>query len=239
MGSVEIITDIVAQVPNDIIKELGIHVVPLTIILGEENFRDGVDLPSAQLFKRMRTEDIIVQTTSPSMGDFYQLFEDRFSAGTNSVIYIGISSSLSATFSAVQADAQLIHEEFPDKNVILYDSKLATIAQGMIAIEAARQVKQGATLEQIFSRITDVRKRVGLIATLVTLKYLERGGWIGKASFLEGSMIQVLPLLTIDEGGLVVPNQIIPLVQPSSARNAHIASSHLRYRCHKGGDRFP
>jgi len=205
MGGVEIITDSVAQVPEDIVKELGIHVVPLTIIVGEERFRDGIDLPSATLFRRMRTEEIIVQTTSPSMGDFYQVFEERFGAGVNTLLYIGISSRLSATYSAAQAAAQLINEKFPDRNVVLFDSKMATIAQGMIVIEAAHQAKQGASLDQINSRIEDVRQRVGLVATLETLKYLERGGRIGKATFFLGSLIQVLPLLTIDGNGLVVP----------------------------------
>jgi DegV family protein with EDD domain len=88
---------------------------------------------------------------------------------------------------------------------VVIDSKLATIAQGFVAIEAARLAEQSASLEQVIAKVKDVQPRVGIAATVETLEYLALGGRIGKAAYLLGSLIQIMPVLTIDEDGVVAP----------------------------------
>jgi DegV family protein with EDD domain len=99
----------------------------------------------------------------------------------------------------------MVRQEYPDQPIELYDSKTATIAQGFIAIEAARLAVEGASLAQVLTRSVDVRSRVGFVPSLETLDFLARGGRIGKAAYLMGSLIKILPVLTIDENGMVVP----------------------------------
>jgi DegV family protein with EDD domain len=204
-GNIEIITDSIAQVPSELARELGIHVIPSAIILDGQKYLDGVDLDPEILYQRMRDEKLIVQTTSPTVGQFYQVFQERLQAGAKALLYVGMSSRLSATFSTAEAAANLVLEEYPGRQISLFDSRIATIAQGFIAIQAARLARQGSSPEQVLAYIEKVRQRVGLVATLETLEYLARGGRIGKAAYMLGSLIQICPVVTIDEEGVVVP----------------------------------
>jgi len=205
---VTVVTDSVAQVPAEIIEQLNIQVIPSTLILNGHKYQDGVDLVPDELYRRMREEHILVQTTSPPVGIFYQTFVELIHDGVEEIIYIGLSGGMSATFSAAQSGAMLALEEFPDQKIILIDSKTATMAQGYIAIEAARLASQGATLTQIVARAEQVRKQTGLVATLETLEYLARGGRIGKIAYLLGAAVKILPVVTIGEDGMVAPVSI-------------------------------
>jgi DegV family protein with EDD domain len=205
---VTVVTDSVAQVPADITAQLKIQVVPSTLILNGQKYQDGVDLVPNELYRRMREEQILVQTTSPPVGIFYQTFLDLIRDEVREILYIGLSSGMSATFSAAQSGARLVLDEFPDQKIILLDSRKATMAQGYIAIEAARLASQGATLPQVVARAEQVRKQTGLVATLETLEYLARGGRIGKIAYLLGAAVKILPVVTIGEDGMVAPVSI-------------------------------
>jgi DegV family protein with EDD domain len=202
---VTVVTGSVAQVPKDIAEQLDIHVVPYILILEGKQFQDGVDLAPQILYKRMRNEALDVKTSAPSVGHYYEVFLDLVRAGSESVLYVCLSSNFSAAFSSANAAAKLVRQEFPDCEIRVVDSKMATASQGFIAIEAARLALDGATLNQVTARAIDVRDKVGLVATLETLEYLRRGGRIGKAAFALGSLVNVKPILSIDGDGAVSP----------------------------------
>ena len=202
---VTVVTDSVAQVPKDIAEQLDIHVIPYILILEGKQFQDGVDLAPQILYKRMRDEALDVKTSAPSVGHYYEAFLDLARAGSQSVLHVCLSSNLSAAFSSANAAARLVRQEFPDCEIWVVDSKMATASQGFIAIEAARLALDGATLNQVAARAIDVRDKVGFVATLETLEYLRRGGRIGKAAFTLGSLVNVKPILSVDGDGTVIP----------------------------------
>lgn len=204
-GKVAVVTDSVAQVPSEIAKQLDIQVVPSTLLLEGHKYQDGVDLVPEELYRRMREEKVVVQTTSPPVGSFYQAFMHLIDEGVEEILYIGLSSEMSATYSAAQNGARLVLEEHPDREIVLFDSKKATIAQGYIAIETARMAAQGSSLQQVIARAEQVRDHTGLVATLETLEYLARGGRIGKIAYMLGAAVKVLPIVTFGDDGTVAP----------------------------------
>jgi len=203
---VTIVTDSVAQVPPELARQWDIRVVPSILLVEGEKFLDGVDLEPDRLYQRMRRDqNIRLSTSAPSAGQFLNIFLDCLDRGAQSVLYIGLSSRLSGTFNSAADGAMLAREEFTDRQIHLYDTRIATIAQGFLVIEAARMAADGLDAGQILAQLEAERQRVGLAATLETLEYLARGGRIGRAAYMLGSLIQMLPVFTFDAAGDVAP----------------------------------
>jgi len=204
-NNIAILTDSVAQVPKDIANELGIIVIPLSIIVEDQSFLDGVDITPATLYQRMRTEGIFPRTTHPSIGDYIKAFRGSLEEGAQSIIYYALSGSLSGGFSTATKAVAIVQEEFPDRDIEVFDTRMATIAQGFIVIEAARVARKGSPLCKVIDHTKVIQHKVGFAATLETLDYLDRGGRIGKASYMVGSLLSIKPILSINEDGVVVP----------------------------------
>ena len=205
-GKITILTDSVAQVPAETARQLDIRIVPSTITFDGRTYLDGVDLDPDDLYRRMRLEkELQVTTSAPSAGQFYQAFLGCLDSGAGTVLYLGLTSRLSGTFSAAVGGALLSREEFGDRQIVLVDTHIATIAQGFLVISAARLAAEGASLEAILEHVRLARTRTGLAAGLETLEYLARGGRIGRVAYMLGSAIHILPVVTIDENGEVSP----------------------------------
>jgi DegV family protein with EDD domain len=200
-----IVTDSIAQVPSDMVKELDIRVSPLVFTVEGETFTDCGDFEPQRLYRRMRVEkDLQITTASPSIEQFKMIFSQALIEGAACVLYVGLSSRLSSTFGIAEVAMQMVREEFPDRQAECFDTRLATIAQGFLVIKAARMAARGAQLSEILACLRQERRNVGLVASLETLEYLARGGRISNASYLMGSMINILPVLTLTEDGKVV-----------------------------------
>ncbi|MGC9360081.1 MAG: DegV family protein, partial [Anaerolineae bacterium] len=202
---IAIITDSVAQVPPDIAQRLGIRIIPFIVSLDGNEYLDGVDLPPLEFYKRMRLEKATPTTSAPSIGSYVEIFRDCLESGVQDIVYVALCGRLSMAYSAAQKAADLLRADFPDSAIVIADSKLATIAQGFLAIEAAQLVAEGGSVPEIVARIEEGRQRVGFVAALDTLEYLARGGRIGKAAALLGSTIKIKPIISIDKDGLVTP----------------------------------
>ena len=113
------------------------------------------------------------------------------------------SNRLTMAFNAASVAAEIVRAEFPGKRVEIIDTRIAARAQGFIAVQAARAAAKGGSLEQVVATARDVRRRVGLVVAVDTLEYLVRRGRVGLAANLLGSLLQVKPLLTLDEDGAV------------------------------------
>jgi DegV family protein with EDD domain len=154
----------------------------------------------------MRLEkDLRISTSAPSIGQFYTTFLECFQRGAQAVVYIGLSGRLSGALSAAETAARLVREDYGFEEIAVFDSRLATIAQGFLAIEAARLAGQGAGLQQILSQLEDIRRRTGFVGSLETLEYLARGGRIGKAAYMLSSATHILPVLSMSDEGEVLP----------------------------------
>jgi DegV family protein with EDD domain len=199
MSKVAIVTDSSPYIPEQIIKENKIHVVPLTVIWGEENFYDGVDITPVEFYQRLDKAKVMPSTSQPSVADFEVLFRSLHEEGYE-ILAILISEELSGTISsATQAKKML-----PEAKIEIVNSRTLAMALGFLVLAAARAANQGASLMECKRLVENALDKVGVIFVLDTLEFLHRGGRIGAAKRFMGTLLNVKPVLAI-ENGLVVP----------------------------------
>ena len=202
--AVKVVTDSTSDLPPEIAQLWDITVVPLNVHFGDETFKDGVDIRPEEFYKRLVTEAKLPTTSQPSVNDFLQVYSDLTSQGTD-VISIHISEKLSGTLnSAWQARRTLQQSAEPGQGsrgrIEIVDSRLTSMSLGLVAIEAARMVKEGAGLDQLTPNLDSILARTNCHVLLETLEYLSKGGRIGKASAFLGSLLSIKPIIMIADG---------------------------------------
>jgi DegV family protein with EDD domain len=194
--TVKIITDSSASIPPEVVEELGITIVPSIIRFGEEVYRDGVDLTTDQFYERLTTDKTFPTTSTPTPQSFVDAYE-KLADEADEVVVITISQKLSAV-GEVARQAWGLAKKRPRVEVI--DTTWALMSQGLIVITAARAAKAGASLGEVLEVARRNIPRTDLRMAFDTLKYLERGGRIGKAQALLGSMLKINPILGLKDG---------------------------------------
>ena len=198
--SVIIVCDSTADLPRELIKEYGIHIVPLKVHFGEKEYKDGVDITPKEFYKKLQASDVLPTTSQPSPGEFAESYENILKMGGSTIISIHISAHLSGTYrSATVAKSML-----PEADIEVIDSKQASTVLGLIVLEAARAAKSGKTKEEILALIGEMVEKIKVFFMVDSLEYLEKGGRIGKAQAILGSMLNIKPILTLEEG-IIVP----------------------------------
>jgi DegV family protein with EDD domain len=198
MSSIAIITDTDASLPATIAEKYSIQQVPIIVLFGDEELETGVDINDAQLFARIDQEGRLPTTSAPSPGQFTKAYQAAFDAGANSIICFCVSGEVSATLAAAAAAKDLL----PGRDIEVVDTRSLTMAQGFIVLEAAKAAAEGATKDEIIARALDVGKRTHLYGALATLKYLRMSGRVGHLTAGMASMLNIKPILTIQEGKL-------------------------------------
>lgn len=198
MPLVKILTDSTADLPPNVAERLGITVLPVNIHLGQKNLRDGVDTNPADFITSL-THSPAPTTSPPSV----KLFEEAFAELTQNagqVVAIHVSSKLSKTYqNAMRAATPLLGRS----KIVVIDSQLVTVGLGMLVTAAAQAAQSGASLEQVVKLVRGMIPRIYIAFFAETLEYLERGGRIGKAQAMIGTMLNIKPLLILEEGELV------------------------------------
>ena len=194
--AVKIITDTLSDITGDLIDELGITVVPLYVRFGEEIFRDRVDITSEEFYRRLISENVLPSTTQPTPNDFTEVY-NKLAEETDEILVIVVSSKLSGTYQSAQQAKDSLKGKC---RIEIVDSLSVAMPQGLIVISAVKAVQAGAGLDEVARLSRDAIQRSHLIAYFDTLKYLAKGGRIGKAQGLLGSMLSVKPILTIKDG---------------------------------------
>jgi len=194
--TVRIVTDSGADIPKELAEELKIEVVPLTVSFGSETFQDGISLSGDDFYYRLTHEEIMPTTSQPSVGSFVEVYK-KIKDSSDEILSIHLSSKLSGTLnSATQAAA----EENLESGIRLLDSQAASMGLGFSVLAAAEAAKNGASLEDASAIATSVLKRTHLFILFDTLKFLEKGGRIGKARALMGTILNLKPILTLEDG---------------------------------------
>ncbi len=194
--TVKIITDSVADLSPQVVKEMGISVVPLRVRFGDEVYRDGIDLTPDQFYGKLKTSKIFPNTSVPSPADFVQVY-DKLSEETDEILAILVSARLSATY---EVALQSIGKMKRKCRVELLDSQTATMAEGFIVMAAAKAAKSGASLDEVIEVARRAIPRVDFRAAFDTLDYLRRGGRIGRAQAFLGSMLRINPIIALKDG---------------------------------------
>jgi DegV family protein with EDD domain len=194
--TVRVVTDSAADLPPEVVQELGITVVPMLVLFGDEVCRDNIDLSSEEFFERLATSPVLPTTSQPSVGTFLETYR-KLAAETDEIVSIHITARSSGTCeSALQASKSL--GGLPRVEVV--DSQSASMGVGFQVIAAARAARAGASLEEVTAAARSVGRRVHVLALLETLEYLRRGGRIGRAQAFLGSVLNLKPLIAIRDG---------------------------------------
>jgi DegV family protein with EDD domain len=217
---VVVVTDSTSDIPSDLTSSVKIETVPLSIRFGDEVFLDRIELSQAEFLDRLKTSTELPKTSQPSVVQFENAFRAAVDEN-HDVVCLTIASKLSGTFNS----ARLASEAVNPARIHVIDSQTVSMALGWAVILAAREAGKGATADEVIAIASETLKRSHLYAVLETLDYVQRGGRIGRASHLIGSMLSIKPILTIREGE-VTPLERVRTWNKALDRIAEIARSH-------------
>ncbi len=196
-----IITDSTCDIPETLLQQHGIIVVPTLVIWGDKQYRDRVDLAPDEFYRRFSLEAERPTSSVPAMADFQAAYRKAMADGANELIVLTVSGAMSGTYQMAVSSAE--HEKVP---VTVIDSKGPTMSLGWQVLAAARARDAGASVEEIVRRVTAVRAELMQLVYMDSLEYLRRGGRIGQAVKWLGVALQVRPVVSINhQSGLVEP----------------------------------
>jgi DegV family protein with EDD domain len=227
---VRIVTDSAANLPADLVDELGIVVVPLHLTMGDRMFRDGVDIRMQEFYELLQDGPDPASTSAPSPGDFLEAFGE-VPVGQE-IVCVTVASKVSATFQSATAAAA----EFPGP-VEVVDSANASMAEGFVVIEGARAARSGAALSDVVARAKEVASRARIFATVGTFEYLKRSGRVRKAQAYAATMLNIKPVFRFADGeadGVARPRTrskaldrvVQETLQEAGGREIHLAAFH-------------
>ncbi len=195
MASVHVVTDSGSDLPKEVQKTYGISVVPLSIQFGDDIYKDGVELEVERFYEMLTTGSVLPSTCQPSPADFVDMYE-RIAEPGDSIISVHLSSQLSGTYqSAVLASSMV---EGIDITVV--DTKSASMGIGLVAVAAAEALQNGASKEEAVAAAEKTAEELGVYFVVDTLEYLQKNGRIGRAQALMGTLLNIKPILTLDDG---------------------------------------
>ena len=194
--AIKVVTDSTSDLPPELADELGITIVPLNVMFGTETYKDNVDMTADEFYDRLLNGNVLPKTSQPSPGDFVQVY-DEVGKNADGILSVHISAKVSGTWnSAVQA----VGETAAACPIEVVDSNLFSMALGVVAVEAAKAAKDGATLEEAKAAAMGAIGRARCIAMFDTLEYLEKGGRIGKARAMMGTLLKFKPMIQARDG---------------------------------------
>ncbi|MEZ5171436.1 MAG: DegV family protein [Acidimicrobiia bacterium] len=194
---IRVVTDSACDLPDDLVEKHNIRIVPLTIRFGDLEFVDRFELSHEAFWERCANSDTLPETSAPSAGAFEKVFTELFDDGADAIVCINLASRLSATMQAAEVAAASVSER---GHVEVIDSLNVSLVLGNMAIVASERAAAGDDLEAVIAAVESQRERGRLYATLDTLENLRKGGRVGGAQALLGSMLSIKPIVTFEDG---------------------------------------
>ncbi|WP_423407136.1 DegV family protein [Heyndrickxia sp. MSNUG] len=198
MTKIKIVTDSTCDLSDDLIKKMGITVVPLSISINGENYLDRVDITPKEFIEKMKASPELPKSSQPPAGEFLKVYDQLGSEGYE-VISIHMTGGMSGTVRSAESAAQMTSAKV---NVV--DSRFISRALAFQVLEAAEMASSGKSVEQILTRLDAVREQTRLFVVVDTLENLVKGGRIGKGKALIGSLLNIKPIASL-EGGEYTP----------------------------------
>lgn len=194
--SVKIVTDSLSDITSDIAQKLGIVVVPLTVSFGRESFLDRITITTDEFYRRLTHDTTWPTTTQPPPGDFINIY-NKLAKETDEILVVTLSSKLSGTYQSALNAKETVGGKC---RIEVIDSQTVAMGLGLIVIAAAKASQAGAKLDELANLVRRSMPRSHLFALFDTLKYLAKGGRIGKAKGMVGAILSIKPVLTVKDG---------------------------------------
>jgi DegV family protein with EDD domain len=209
MSNIAIVVDSTAYIPEELVKKYKIHVIPQILNWGEHSFLDGIDIKPTDFYQRLQVAADIPTTSQPSAGDFFE-FLKKVNKKAENILAILISDQLSGTLDSACSAREML----PGANIEIVDSMSTSMGLGWIALAAARAAEEGKSFEEVGQLAQSLIPKSRIVFVVDTLEYLHKGGRIGGAKRLMGSLLSVKPLLHLQGG------RIEPLASPRTKEKA-------------------
>ncbi|MCY4581539.1 MAG: DegV family protein, partial [Chloroflexi bacterium] len=222
--AVKVVTDSASDIPAELAGKLGISVVPCTVFFGAEAFKDGVEITKEEFFHRLTTGDVMPTTTQPSVGDFLDVYRP-LAERNYEIVSVHVSGKLSGTVNS----ARLAAEELPNATVEIVDTDLASMGVALAAKAAVDAAAGGADAAGAAEAARNAAANTEVFVVPDTLEYLKRGGRIGGAQALLGSLLSMKPILKLKDGE-VHPHEKVRTKGKAVQRMCDIAASGGPYR---------
>ncbi|MED4602904.1 DegV family protein [Paenibacillus validus] len=200
MSQVRIVTDSTADIPKDVREKLGIEMVPLKVLFGTESYRDAVDISADAFYDKLTGSNVMPTTSQPSPIEFLEVYQQLAEQGDGPIISIHLSSAMSGTYQSALIAKTMIDDKI---DIDVVDSKSASYGFGLLVVAAAEAARQGKSREEILAMIAGIRESTKIYFLVDTLEFLQKGGRIGKAAALVGSLLNIKPILSISDDGQV------------------------------------
>jgi len=201
--NVAILTDSTASIPEPLLEELNIRTVAYYIHRGQEVLRDLVTVQRDEFLNWLITAKFLPTTASPGPGDYFEAYEKLSEEGHNEIVSIHMTSKGSGAYQAAMLAQSMMQEQNPDVHVEVIDTRNVSLCQGWMAIEAARAALTGLKLEEVADKVKSMIPVSHMIQTADTLKYLYMGGRIGRAKQMVGTLLNIKPLIGMEDGEIV------------------------------------
>jgi DegV family protein with EDD domain len=195
--SIRIVTDSSCDLPESVVVEHGIRVVPLSIRFGDEEFIDREQLSTKDFWAKCAAQDTLPETAAPAPGQFEQVYRELATEGADGIVVVSLSGALSATMQSAELAARSVADEIP---VRIVDSRTVTLGVGTIAVTCARLAADGASLDEVEAAARDLADRTRVFGALDTLENLKKGGRIGNAKALLATALSIKPIIEVREG---------------------------------------
>ncbi|RCX23077.1 DegV family protein with EDD domain [Fontibacillus phaseoli] len=202
-----IVADSTADVPKAMVEEYGIHIVPMRLSFGEESFVEGIDITVEEFYDKLTKSKELPTTSQTSPSQYVEVYRNLMQEHPGTpIVSLHISSGMSGTYqSALLAKSMLEEEEGVDADITVIDSLCATYGFGLQVVLAARMAKQGISPGEIKAEVERVGKERRLYFLVDVLEYLQKGGRIRKSAAIVGSLLNIKPILSVDQEGIIYP----------------------------------
>lgn len=237
MSNIAIVTDSTAYLSTDVCKEHNIHVVPLSVVFGEEAYKEGEEITTEQFYEKMKSAATLPSTSQPAVGIFVELFEKLREEGYDTILSIHLSSQISGTYQTAISAGEMVD----GVTVFGFDTEISCSPQGAYAIEAARLAKDNQSIEQIMEHLKRMKQTTRAYFMADDLQHLHRGGRMNAAQLLVGNLLKIKPILHFVEGKIVpfekvrtekkAINRILELLEEEAKKNTGLSVTVVHGNC--------
>ncbi|WP_343345052.1 DegV family protein [Terrisporobacter petrolearius] len=194
MNEIKIICDSLSDVNKEYLEKYDIDVVPLTVILNEKEYRDGIDMQPEEFYRILREENAYPKTSQATYAQFKEIF-DKYTKDGKKILYISGSAVATGT-----CQSAIMAKNDTEGEIYIYDSNNLTFGAGFFVVKAAEMINEGKTIEEVFKALDEIKEKYVLMFSVDTLEYLKKGGRISSTKATVGSLLNIKPILEVKDG---------------------------------------